>query len=87
MKLLRSTKNDVDQNKDEENVPKFESVEIVLVHCNLVNNNYQQTSKVLFTFSPHKQFFQLTDISFRSLIILNTTNMEFSSLETCFAVC
>ena len=56
MKLLRSTKKDVDQVKDGEDVPKLESVEVVLVHCNLVNNNYQQASKVLFTFVPNKQF-------------------------------
>ena len=50
MKLLGSTKNDVDQDKDGEDVPKLESAEIVLVHYNLVNNNYQQASKDLFIF-------------------------------------
>ena len=59
MKLLASTKKDVDKDKDGEDVPKLESVEVVLVHCNLVNNNYQQASKVLFTFVPNKQFGQL----------------------------
>ena len=59
MKLLGSTKKDVDQDKDGEDVPKLESVEVVLVHCNLVNNSYQQASKVLFTFVPNKQFGQL----------------------------
>ena len=49
MKLLGSTKKDVDQDTDGEDVPKLESVELVLVHFNLVNNNYQQVSKVLFT--------------------------------------
>ena len=44
MKLLRSTKKDVDQDKDGEDVPKLESVLVVLVHYNLVNNNYQQAS-------------------------------------------
>ena len=56
MKLLRSTKKDVDQNKDGEDVPKLKSVEIVLVHYNIVNDNYQQASKVLFTYVPNKQF-------------------------------
>ena len=56
MKLLGSRKKDVDQDKNGEDVPKLESVEVVLVHCNLVNNNYQQASKVLFTFVPDKQF-------------------------------
>ena len=50
MKLLRRTKKDVDQDKGEEDIPKLESVEVVLVHCNLVNNNYRQALKVLFTF-------------------------------------
>ena len=53
MKLLGSTKKDVDQDKDGD-VPKLESVEVVLVHCQLVNNNYQEASKVLFTFVPNK---------------------------------
>ena len=56
MKLLGSIKEKVHKDKDGENVPKLESVEVVLVHCNLVNNNYQQASKVLFTFVPNKQF-------------------------------
>ena len=49
MKLLGSTKKYVNQDKDGEDVPKLESVDVVLVHCNLVNNNYHQASKVLFT--------------------------------------
>ena len=81
MKLLGSTKKDVDKDKNGENVPKLESVEVVLVHCNLVNNNYQQASKVLFTFVPNKQFRQLINISPRSLTMLNTTNTEFSFLK------
>ena len=59
MRLLGSTKKDVDKDKDGENVPKLESVEVSLVHGNLVNNSYQQASKVLFTFVPSKQFGQL----------------------------
>ena len=50
-----------------ENVPKLESAEVVLVHCNLVNNNYQQASKVLFTFVPNKKFSQLINIAPYSL--------------------
>ena len=84
MKLLEITKKDVDQNKDGENVPKLESVEVILVHCNLVNNNYQQASKVLFTFVPNKQFDQLITIAPHLLIMLNTTNTDFSSIETWF---
>ena len=50
MQLLGSSKKDIDQKKDGEIVPRLETVEVVLVYCNLVNNNYQQSSKVLFTF-------------------------------------
>ena len=84
MKLLGSTKKDVDQDKDREDVPKLESVEVVLVHCNLLNNSYQRASKVLFTFVPNKQFGQLINISPHSLTMLNTTNTEFSSIEVWF---
>ena len=77
MKLLGSTKKDVDKDKNGEDVPKLESVEVVLVHCNLVNNSYQQASKVLFTFVPNKQFGQLITISPHSLAMLKTTSAEF----------
>ena len=56
MKLLGSTKKDADKDKDGEDVPKLESVETALMDCNLVNNSYQQVSKVLLTFAPNKQF-------------------------------
>ena len=54
------------------------------MHCNLVNNNYQQASKVLFTFVPSKQFGQLINVSPHSLTMLKTTNTEFSSIEVRF---
>ena len=54
MKLLGSTKKDVNSDKNSENVPKLEFVEVVLVHCNLVKTEYQHTSKVLFSFVPNK---------------------------------
>ena len=57
---------------------------MVLVHCNLVNNNYQQASKVLFTFVPNKQFGQLINISPHSLTMLGTTNTEFSFIKVWF---
>ena len=84
MRLLGSTKKAVDKDKNGEGVPKLESVEVVLVHCNLVNNNYQQTSKVLFTFAPNKQFGQLINIASHSLTMLSTTNTEFSFIEVWF---
>ena len=55
MKLLGSTTNSIDKDKDSDLVLKLESVDLVLVHCNLVNNSYQQASKVLFTFVPDKK--------------------------------
>ena len=84
IKLLGSTKKDVDKDKHGENVPKWESVEVVLVHCNLVKNDYQHTSKVLFSFVPNKQFGQLINISPHSLTMMNTVNTEFSFVEVWF---
>ena len=80
MKLLGSTKKD----KNAEDALKLESVEVVLVHCNLVNNSYQQASKVLFTFVPNKQFGQLITISPHSLTMLKTTNSEFPFIQVWF---
>ena len=84
MKLLGSTKRDVHKDKNGEDVPKLKSVEVVLVHCNLVNNSYQQVCKVLFTFIPNKQFGQLITISPHSLTTLKTTNAEFQSSQLWF---
>ena len=78
MKLLGSTKDITDVDENSENVPKLENFEVVLVHCNLVNNSYQQASRVLFTFVPTKQYVQLISISPKSLIFLKTMNAEFS---------
>ena len=63
MKLLGSTKSKITKNKNCENVPHLEVVELVLVHCNLVNNDYQQDSRILFTFVPIKSFGSLLEIS------------------------
>ena len=84
MKLLGSTKDTIDAEKDNENVPKLENVEVVLGHCNLVNNAYQQHSRVLFTFVPTKQYGQLISISPHSLVFLKTMNTEFSEVEIWF---
>ena len=84
IKLLGSTKKDVDKDKHGENVPKWESVEVVLVHCNLVKNDYQHTSKVLFSFAPSKQFGRLINISPHSLTMMKTINTKFSFLEVWF---
>ena len=65
-------------------MPNFESFEVVLVHYNLVSNNNQQATKLLFTFVPNKQFVQLINISPHSLTMLNRTNAEFSFGEVWF---
>ena len=82
-KLLGSTKDIFDSDKNSENVSRLENVEVVLVHCNLVNNSYQQHSRVLFTFVPNKQYGQLISISF-FLIFLKTMNTEFSEIDIWF---
>ena len=77
MKLLGSTSNIIDADKNSENVPRLENVEVVLVHCNLVNNSYQHYLKLLFTFVPTKRYGQLISISPHSLVFLKTVNKEF----------
>ena len=84
IKLLGSTSSIIDADKNSANVPKLENVEVVLVHCNLVNNSYQQHSRVLFSFVPTKRYGQLISISPHSLVFLKTMNMEFSEIEIWF---
>ena len=84
MKLLGGTSSIIDADKNSENVPRIENVEVVLVHCNLVNNSYQQHSRVLFTFVPTKRYGQLISISPHSLVFLKTMNTEFSEIEVWF---
>ena len=84
MILLGNGKKDVGKGKHSENVPKLESVKVVLVHCNLVKNDYQHISKVLFTFVLNKKFGQLFNISPRSLTMMSTINTEFSFIEVWF---
>ena len=83
-KLLGSTKNKITKNKNGEDVPHIEITEVVLVHCNLVNNDYQQDSRVLYTFVPNKPFGSLLEISPNSHIILKTFNSEFQAIEVWF---
>ena len=65
-------------------MPHFEITEVLLVHCNIVNNDYQQNSRVLYTFAPNKSFGQLLDISPQNFILLKTFNSEFSYIEAWF---
>ena len=84
MGLLGSTKKYIDKDKERENVQKLESVEVALVHCNLVKNDYQLTSKVLFTVVRNKQFGPLINISPPYLTMMNTVNTEFTTVEVWF---
>ena len=84
MKLLGSTKNKITKDKNGENVPHLEITEVVLVHCNIVNNDYQQDSRVLYTFVPNKPFGSLLEISSTNHIFLKTFNSEFQDIEVWF---
>ena len=78
MKLLGSTENKITNDKNGENVPKLEIAEVVLVHCNIVNNDYQQDLRVLYTFVPNKPFGSLLEISQIKHIFLKTFNSEYN---------
>ena len=80
MKLLGSTKNEIAEDENGENVPHLEMTEVVLVHCNMVNNDYQQDSRVLYTFVPNKSFGSLLDISPSNHIFLKTFNSEYDEI-------
>ena len=84
MKLLGSTESKITKDKNGENVPYLEITEVVLLHCNIVNNDYQQDSRVLYTFVPNKSFGHLLDISPKHFIVLKTFDSEFSYIELWF---
>ena len=69
MKLLGITKSKIDKDENGEIVPHLEIIEVILVHCNIVNNNYQQDLRVLYTFTLNKSFGQLLDISPKNFYI------------------
>ena len=71
MKLLRSTKSKIANDENSENVPYLEITEVVLIHYNVINNNYQQNSRVLYTFVPNKSFGRLLDISPKNFVFKN----------------
>ena len=77
MKLLGSIKNKITKDENGENLPHLEITELVLIHCNIVNNNYQPDSIVLYTFVPNKSFGQLLDIPPKNFTFLKTFNSEF----------
>ena len=84
MKLLASTESTMTKDKNGEDVPNLEIFELVLVHCNLVNNDYQQDSRILYTFVPNKPFGGLLEISPTNYIFLKTFNSEFQEIEVWF---
>ena len=84
MKLLGSTKSKIPKDKSGVNIPYLEIIEIVLIHGNVVNNSYQQNSRILHTFIPNKSFGQLLDISPKNLIFSKNFDSEFSYIEVLF---
>ena len=84
MKLLGRTENKITKDKNGENVPHLEITEVVLVHCNIVNNDYQQDSRVLYTFVPNKPFANLLEIAPTNFIPLKTFNSEPQTIEVWF---
>ena len=72
MKLLGSTKSKITKDENSEHLPHLEITEVVLIHLDIVNNNYQQDSRVLYTFVPNKSLGQLLDISTNKFIFLKT---------------
>ena len=84
MKLLGSTESKITKDKNSENVPHLEVAELVLVHHNLVNNNYQQDSRILYTFVPNKTFGSLLEISPTNQVVLKTFNSEFQEVKVWF---
>ena len=84
MKLLGSAENKMTKDKNGENVPHLEIVEVVLVHCNFINDDYQQNSRILYTFVPNKTFGSLLEISPPNHVFLKTFNSEFQEIKIWF---
>ena len=84
MKLHGNTKSKIRKEKNGENVPHLEITEVVLVHCNVIKNDYQQDSRVLYTFVPNKSFGNLWEISATNHIFLKTFNSEYNEIEVWF---
>ena len=84
MKSPGSTKNKITKDKNGENVPDLEITEVVLVHCNIVNKDYQQDSRVLYKFAPNKPFGSLLEISLTNHRFLKTFNSEYPNIKIWF---
>ena len=83
-KLLGTTKSKATKYENGENMPHLETTQLLLVHCNIVSNNYQQNSRVLLTFLPNKSSGQLLDISLKNFVFSKNFNSEFSYIEVWF---
>ena len=84
MKLLRSTENKITKDKNGENIPHLEIKEVVLVHCDIVNNDCQQDTRLLYTFVPNKPFGSLLEIYPTNHIFLKTFNSEYDEMKIWF---
>ena len=85
MKTLGSTENKITKDKNGENLPHLEITEAILVHCNIVSNDYQQDSRVLYTFVPNKPFGSLLESSPTNHIFLKTFNSDYDEIKVWFA--
>ena len=81
MKLLGSTENKISKDRNVEDAPHLEITEVVLVHCNVVNNHYQKDSRILYTFVPNKSFGNLLEIALTNFIFLKAFNSKFQDNE------
>ena len=81
MKLLGSTRSKITKDENGENVPHLEITKVVLIHCNIVNNDYRQDSRVLYTFAPNKSFGQLLNISPKNFTFLKNLIQNFHILK------
>ena len=84
MKLLGSTENKTTKDKNGDNLPHLEITEVVLIHWDIVNNDYQQDSRVLHTFVPNKPFGSLLEISPTNHMFLKTFNSEYDEINAWF---
>ena len=84
MNLFGSTENKITEDKNGENVPHLDITEVVLVHWNIVNNDYQQDSRVWYIFVPNKLFGNLLEFSPTNHIFLNTFNSEYDEIIVWF---
>ena len=84
MKLLGSTENKITKDENGENLPRLEVAELVLLHCSLVTNDYQQDLRILYAFVPNKTFGSLLEISPTNHVFLKTFNSEFQEIKIWF---